>query len=414
MLTDAYARLGFDVLADEGFRAMVVARIVEPTSKAQVVRVLEEIGAPAVSVRTMFRSLDRAQIGDYRGQLARACLAHSARTTGTAAMVLYDVTTLHFESEQDDLRKVGMSKEHRVDPQIQVGLLVDPGGFPLEMHVFEGNKAETKTLIPVLEAFTARRGVTDMVVVADAGMLSATNLNALEDAGFSFIVGSRLTKAPYDLAEHFERHGNYFTDGQILESARDMGTGTAARPRRVVYQWRFKRNKHDDKAINAIIERTEKIADGRAPLKKARFLKISGATKELDQTTIDRARQLAGLKGYLTNLPRAQMTGAAVIEAYHDLWRVEESFRMTKHDLRARPVFHHQRDTIEAHLTVVFAALAISRHLQDTPAVSIKKIVQTLRVARSATIEINSQRLTLDPELKPAARNLLNQLQTGH
>ena len=87
---------------------------------------------------------------------------------------------------------------------------------------------------------------------------------------------------------------------------------------------------------------------------------------------------------------------------------------MTKHDLRARPVFHHQRDTIEAHLTVVFAALAISRHLQDTPAVSIKKIVQTLRVARSATIEINSQRLTLDPELKPAARNLLNQLQTGH
>ena len=142
--TDAYARLGFDVLADDGFRAMVVARIVEPTSKAQVVRIPEEIGAPAVSVRTMFRSLDRAQIGDYRGQLARACLAHSARTTGTAAMVLYDVTTLHFESEQDDLRKVGMSKEHRVDPQIQVGLLVDPGGFPLEMHVFEGNKAETK------------------------------------------------------------------------------------------------------------------------------------------------------------------------------------------------------------------------------------------------------------------------------
>src|SRR5450631_3205334 len=76
-LTGAYARLGFDVLADDGFRAMVLARIVEPTSKAQVVRVLEEIGAPGVSVRTMFRSLDRAQAGDYRGRLARACLAHS-------------------------------------------------------------------------------------------------------------------------------------------------------------------------------------------------------------------------------------------------------------------------------------------------------------------------------------------------
>ena len=134
--------------------------------------------------------------------------------------MLYDVTTLHFErDDEDELRKVGMSKEHRVDPQVQAGLLVDPAGFPLEVHLFEGNKAETTTLIPVLSAFAQRHGVRDMVVVADAGMLSAANLNALEDAGFGFIVGSRITKAPYDLAEHFERHGNYFTDGQVLESA---------------------------------------------------------------------------------------------------------------------------------------------------------------------------------------------------
>src|SRR5450756_3190108 len=126
----------------------------------------------------------------------------------------------------------------------------NPGGFPLEVHLFEGNKAETTTLIPVLTAFQASHGVTDMLVVADAGMLSAANLGALEDAGFSFIVGSRLTKAAYDLAEHFERHGNYFTDAQVLESSRVMGTGKAARTRRIVYQWSFKRNKHDDKAIN--------------------------------------------------------------------------------------------------------------------------------------------------------------------
>jgi len=97
----------------------------------------------------------------------------------------------------------------------------------------------TTTLIPVLTSFQERHGITDMVVVADAGMLSAGNLNALEDAGFSFTVGSRLTKAPYDLADHFERHGNYFTDGQILESSRVMGTRKAARDRRIVYQWSF-------------------------------------------------------------------------------------------------------------------------------------------------------------------------------
>lgn len=111
-------------------------------------------------------------------------MAYSTCTTGKPAMVLYDVTTLHFENkDEDDLRKVGRSKEHRVDPQVQVGLLVDPGRFPLEVHPFGGKKAKTTTLIPVLTSFHKRHGVTDMVVVADAGMLSAVNLNALEDAG---------------------------------------------------------------------------------------------------------------------------------------------------------------------------------------------------------------------------------------
>ena len=219
-------------------------------------------------------------------------------------MVLYDVTTLHFErGDEDELRKVGMSKEHRLDLQVQAGLLVDPAGFPAEVHLFEGNQAETATLIPVLSAFAQRHGVRDMVVVADAGMLSAANLNALEDAGFGFIVGSRITKAPYDLAGNFERHGNYFTDGQVLESARRMGTGQAARVRRVACQRKFRREQRDNKAINAMIERAHKIADGRAPLKKARFGKVTDITTELDQVTIHRARQLAGRRATSRTCP---------------------------------------------------------------------------------------------------------------
>lgn len=408
VLANAYTRLGFDAVGDETFRAMVLARIIEPTSKADTIRVLGEVGVPSPALNTIYRCLQRSQQRDYRSQLAKACLAHSSRTTGKAGFIMYDVTTLHFENEnEDDLRKVGMSKEHRVDPQIQVGLLVDPGGFPLEVHLFEGNKGETKTLIPVLTQFQERHGMSDMVVVADAGMLSATNLNALEDAGFMFIVGSRLTKAPYDLADHFERHGNYFTDGQILESTRMMGTGKNARERRIVYQWSFKRQKRDDRTINAQIAKAEKVAAGAAPRKKTRFLKVSGAAKTLDQATIDRARQLAGLKGYVTNLPVETMTGAAVISAYHDLWKVEASFRMTKSDLRARPVFHHRREAIEAHLSVVFAALAITRYLTEATGISIKKIVQTLRTVRSATVEINGQQLTLEPKIPEHAQTII-------
>jgi len=306
-----------------------------------------------------------------------------------------------------------MSKERRLDPQIQVGLLVDAAGFPLEVHCFEGNTAETTTLIPVLRAFQARHGVADMVVVADAAMLSAGNLNALEDAGFRFIVGSRISKAPYDLAEHFARHRDYFSDGQILESSRVMGTGRHARTRRIVYQYSFTRHKRDDRAINAMVERAEKVAAGTRPLKKDRFVSLDGADRAVNWALVERARQLAGLKGYVTNIPAATLDGAAVIAAYHDLWQVERSFRMAKTDLRARPVFHHERDSIEAHLTIVFAALAISRHLQDATGASIKRVIRTLRPLRSVTVQIGAHQITADPTLTPEATELLNALSRG-
>ena len=408
-LAGVYARLGFDAVGDATFRSLVLARIVEPVSKADTIRVLTSLGVKAPGLNTIYRCLRRVQERDYRDQIAKACLAYSARTTGFSALCLYDVTTLHFENEEEDeLRRIGMSKEHRVDPQVQIGLLVDPAGFPLEVHLFEGNKAETKTLVPVLRAFQERHGVTDMVVVADAGMLSAANLNTLEEAGFSFIVGSRLVKAPYDLAEHFERKGDYFTDGQILESKRVMGTGKNARERRVVYQWSFKRQKRDDKAINAQIARAEKIASGDAPLKRTRFLKVTGATKALDEATIARARQLAGLKGYLTNLSIEQLGGAEVIKTYHDLWQVEASFRMAKSDLKARPVFHHKRESIEAHVTVVFAALAVARYLTAATGKSIKKTVHELREVRSALVETNGTTTTIEPKITPETQQLLD------
>ena len=412
VLEAAYLRLGFGAVADDAFKAMVLARIIQPTSKVAAIEVLEELGVPAPHRNTLAAALKRCIKRDYRNILAKACLGHSVSTAaGRASLVLYDVTTLYFETEnEDDLRKVGMSKERRVDPQIQVGLLVDPAGFPLEVHCFEGNKAETRTLIPVLQAFQTRHGVTDMVVVADAGMLSAGNLNALEDAGFGFIVGSRITKAPYDLAEHFDRHGDYFTDGQILESTRVMGTGKHARERRIVYQYSFKRRKRDDRAINAMVDRAEKVADGSRPLKKDRFVKLAGANREVNWDLVDRARQLAGLKGYVTNIATTTMTGQAVISAYHDLWQVERSFRMAKTDLRARPVFHRQRDSIEAHLTIVFAALAISRHLQDITSISIKKLVNTLRPLRTVQIEVGGHILTAAPKITADARDTLDRL----
>jgi hypothetical protein len=124
VLETAYARLGFDAVADEVFKSLVLARIVEPTSKADTIRVLDEIGVAAPALRTIWRALARCVERDYRNILAQACLARSASTAaGRLSLVLYDCTTLHFETDEEDtLRRVGMSKERRVDPQIQVGV----------------------------------------------------------------------------------------------------------------------------------------------------------------------------------------------------------------------------------------------------------------------------------------------------
>jgi hypothetical protein len=218
VLSGGYARLGFDVVGDEAFKQLVLARIIEPTGKADSLRVLEEIGVEHVSLRTMFRCLKRAGVADYRSLVASACFEHVS-TSGDVSLCLYDVTTLYFEAEhEDELRKVGYSKERRVDPQIIVGLLVDRAGFPLEIGCWEGNKAETATMLPIIRQFQERHSIEGMVVVADAGMLSAGNLKDLDEAGLRFIVGSRATKAPADLASHFRWHGDAFTDGQVIDT----------------------------------------------------------------------------------------------------------------------------------------------------------------------------------------------------
>lgn len=416
VLTSAYDRLGFNVVADDTFRTLVAARLVEPTSKLDTVRVVADLGMPAPHLSSIKRALGRCIDRDYRGQIATACWKHVTSSGGPGvAVVLYDLTTLYFEAEYEDrLRKVGMSKERRVDPQITVGLLVARDGFPLDVHIFEGNKAETKTLIPVVTGFQARHGITDMIVVADAGMLSASNLNALEDAGLEFIVAARTTKAPKELEEHFGTKGTHVADGGVVELTRAMGQGKDRRDRRVVWHYSFERYRRDNRTLNAQIERAERVADRAEPVKKQRFVTLTGNTVGVDETAIERARDAAGFKGYVTNIDPGTMDGHEIVAAYRDLWKVEQSFRMTKSDLAARPIFHRRRDSIEAHLTIVFAALAIARDLQNATGYSIKKIIQALRRIHTVIVDVNGHQLTAHTPLDDDSSAILDALKSRH
>lgn len=181
----------------------------------------------------------------------------------------------------------------------------------------------------------------------------------------------------------------------------------------MVYHYSFKRSQNDNRAINKMIERAEAVAAGTRPLKKDRFVKITDATKAVDWKLVERARYLAGLKGYVTNIGIDTMDGPHVVAAYNDLYQIERSFRMAKSDLAARPIFHRIRDSIEAHLTIVFTALAVSREAQTRTGVSIKKIIQTLRPLRSATVSLGRQQITAAPRIPDQAQAILDDLAKG-
>jgi len=200
-LNEQYCLLGFDQLKDDFFAYLCIARIVEPTSKLDSLRVLTELGVTGISKNRLYRCLGQVIERDYRRILTKQCFDEVAAQG--IRLILYDVTTLYFEmQDEDDYRKSGMSKERRLEPQILVGLLVDPSGFPLGIHSFEGNTAETNTMLPVLETFREQHRLQNITVVADASMLSSKNMEALTQSGYTYNVGSRLHKIPYEIAEY--------------------------------------------------------------------------------------------------------------------------------------------------------------------------------------------------------------------
>jgi hypothetical protein len=409
-LSLAYTSLGFDAACgqDEVFKALVLARLIEPTSKLEAIRVLEEIGIVAPSYPTINRRLPGYATDQWRQQLARACAAQVG--LGPATLVLYDVTTLYFETDEGDgFREPGFSKERRLDPQITVGLLTDVRGFPLTVQAFEGNKAETRTILPVIQAFAAAHQISEVTVVADAGMLSEANLAALEDAGLRFIVGARIPDLPYQVAEWRRSHpGEPIGDGQIFTQPWLMGTKADPRKRTIFYHYRADRARRTLKGIDQQIAKAEKAVVGQAAVKRNRFVQLTGATKSVNRDLEAKARALAGLKGYVTNLEAP--TAEYVMGAYHQLWQIEKSFRMSKTDLRARPIYHHKRDSIEAHLTIVFAALAVTRWLERRTDWSIKKLVTSLRRYHTIEIQAGDQIVTAADPLPENIRATLQRL----
>jgi hypothetical protein len=439
-LETAWRAVGFDrAVPDEVFKGLALGRVVEPTSKLDTIRVLGELGVSAPSYSTIKRRLRQCVEEDWRAGLQAVCVARAAGRGGGLRYCLYDVTTLYWEAhEGDGFREPGFSKERRLEPQVVVGLLTTREGFPLKVDAFEGNKAETKTILPVLKAFAKQHDARGITVVADAGMMSEGNMAALLGAGSHVIVGQPIPDEPHQVAEWRRKHpGRPFKDGRVFIQPTTVGPKGSRKWCVVYYQWRAKRARRDLKGVDKTLAKARRQVAGEVPAHHNRFVRAQGGALEVNDALVASARSRAGLRAYFTDLPyaaeladrvadlggdpaakrrehnRLRRAANPVIAAYHDLWHVEHAFRMSKSDLAARPAFHWHKDSIQAHLTVVFAALAVASWIESAAGISVRRFVRLLRPIREVDIDIAGHVVTAEDEIEPLAAKAIADIKSA-
>lgn len=393
-------RCGFTQLKAPMLLDLAIMRLVEPGSKLRAIAQLEEYFGVHHARRSVTRALRSMQ--EHKPKAEHIAVAFAkGRLHDRLTLVLYDVTTLYFETfEADALRVPGFSKDNKPQqPQIVVGLLVTRTGFPLGYEVFPGNTFEGKTMLPVLEAFVADHGVKHPVVVADAAMLSITLFGQLKAKGISYIVGARMAGAARGVIDQVAP-ALAGQDGAAIRIPTAHGD--------LVCSFSAKRYRKDKDTLDKLVERAKALVQQGEPGRRAKFVK-STKDKEryvLDEDLLAKATLLLGIKGYYTNIPKKKLSDAQVIAHYHDLWHVEKAFRMTKSDLAARPIFHHREHSIRAHMLICFVALVMARYMEIATGSSLRAIIDVIwkvtdaKLRVIATGEGFSMRATMPEETK--------------
>ncbi len=358
-----FDNIGFDVIPEELFRDIVVARLVYPTSKLKTVDYLYRYRGKTISSESVYRFLDRLN-DQHRSLAQQIAYHHSRKVLKHISVVFYDMTSLYFEADdEDDLRKIGFSKDGKFqNPQIMLGLLVGQNGYPIGYDIFEGNTFEGKTLLPVLKSIQKRYGFGKPVVVADAAMLSQNNLQMLNRQEYPFVVAARIRNESQAIQNAILQKCHGRINGQSMEIIRGDGC-------RLIVAYSDQRAKQDARNRQRGLARLRKrVGSGRMTKEHLnnrgynKFLKLTGEVSiEIDDTKIEQAARWDGLKGFLTN---TKLSPTEVIDNYGQLWHVEKAFRISKTDLRIRPMYHRRRKRIEAHVLVAFVAYAIYKELE--------------------------------------------------
>jgi transposase len=407
VLGKLFNEIGFNTIKDELFRHLVITRLVYPVSKLKTIDYLYKYKNIYVEKDKIYRYLDKLN-NKYKKQLQQISYHHTLSIlNNNISVVFYDVTTLYFEIEdEDDLRRTGFSKEGKhQQPQIVLGLLVSIDGYPLAYEIFDGKKFEGHTMLPVLEAFKKEFSLQQLVIIADAGLLSNDNIRELQNKGYEYILGARIRNETREIQKQIL--SLELQNGESVSIQKDHST-------KIIITYSSSRARKDEANRKRGLQKLERaISSGKLNKKNInnrgynKYLKIEGEINiKIDYDKYEADVCWDGLKGYLTN---TKLSNNEIIESYRHLWNIEKAFRISKTDLKVRPIYHRLKSRIEAHLCIAFCAYKVYKELErqlkiKQANISVEKTIEILKTIYALTIRtpysktLQTKRIIKKPE----------------
>ena len=409
LLGEIYSAIGFDKVDSELLKQLVIIRLTHPASKLKTTQYLKRYFSIDTSEDKIYRYLDKLYL-EQKEAIQQISYQHTLKVLdGMISVVFYDVTTIYFQiDDEDEIRKRGFSKEGKhQNPQIVLGLLVSIDGYPLAYEIHEGNKFEGHTMLPIINVFKAKYKLEKLVIVADSGLLSNSNINDLQDKGYEFILGARIRNENKAIKEKIM--SLELTNGQSDVIEKEAGL-------KLIISYSDKRAKKDrhnrERGLQKLTKRVESGKLTKSSINNRgynKYLKIDGHVKiSIDRSKYEADAGWDGLKGYLTN---TTLSKDQVIENYSHLWKIEKAFRISKHDLKIRPIYHRLQRRIEAHITINFAAYKVHKELERQlakketnltceQAIEIAKTIYAVKITDPTTGNTFNETLLLNDEQK--------------
>jgi transposase len=407
LLGKIFNDIGFNKIKDELFKKLVLSRLCYPGSKLKTTEYLRRYEGYQTDEDKIYRYLDKLHSIQKR-VVQQISYEHTLKILDSQInIVFYDVTTLYFEIEQEDkLRKTGYSKDGKHHcPQIVLGLLVSIGGYPLAYEVYQGNKFEGDTMLPVINLFKRQYKLQNLVIVADAGLLSQKNIQALQQNHCQYILGARI-----------KNESNTIKNQILALKLKNGQSGIIQKDEqnKIVISYSDSRARKDQANRQRGIQKLEKLIQSKKLTKAQinnkgynKFLKMTGQVEvTLDKTKIDQDKKWDGLKGYLTN---TMLSNDEIINNYNHLWHIEKAFRVAKNDIKIRPIYHQLPKRIEAHICIAFVAYKIYKELErqlkelktelsPEKAIEIAKTIYSIQAQKPKSNEIFNRVLLLNEE----------------